>query len=246
MWLRFAARTKAAAIVSLEFTVNSALHFRRLDTDWARIYGREFGKEKYHQHVEKKAATRAWKRDRANGRNTPRPNHGQRYPTNYKELDGRTYGHQTTDRGNKRRAAASSQKTGSGKRTSGEREPLTDRSESISNRAAREIDSTTSSVQRAQATNTSSQRALDRANALALESARSLEQQQRLATDAARQFENTTRELERRAQESERAISATHGLREELEGLRDQLDRIPDRSGPLEIDRSEPELDLDR
>jgi hypothetical protein len=84
-------------------------HYRSLDTDWARIYGREFGPEKYHQHIEKKQETRDYKRARASGENRQKP---ERSPKRlgreaYRVREMRNHGAVESRSGGNQRAASS-------------------------------------------------------------------------------------------------------------------------------------------
>lgn len=52
----------------------SYIDSRNLDVPWAKIYSREFGSDKLKQHLDKKSQTLYWKKDRALGINSPKPN----------------------------------------------------------------------------------------------------------------------------------------------------------------------------
>ena len=48
-------------------------NYKKLDIGWAKIYSRVFGEHKFQQHIDKKAQSRSWKRDRMMGIERDKP-----------------------------------------------------------------------------------------------------------------------------------------------------------------------------
>jgi len=57
--------------------------WKELDKEWNKIYGREFGREKQQQHLDKKAETREWKKSLVKGEEKEKPH---RVNTNNKQM----------------------------------------------------------------------------------------------------------------------------------------------------------------
>jgi hypothetical protein len=79
--------------------------FKTLDDRWARIYGREYGKDYEREHLAKKEETRNFKRAKAQGKEYPRPVRARRPTTakEHNEREARNYGdNQRTARNDKR------------------------------------------------------------------------------------------------------------------------------------------------
>jgi Relaxase/Mobilisation nuclease domain len=120
-------------------------HYRNLDTDWARIYGREFGKEKYQQHVEKKQETRDYKRAMASGENRQKP---ERSPKRldreaYKLREMRNHGAVESRPGDDQRAASNgSNPARGGEQESGRGKQELGRFAGSSQRADQQVDRT--------------------------------------------------------------------------------------------------------
>jgi hypothetical protein len=123
----------------------SPQRYRNLDNDWARIYGREFGPYKYHDHLAKKEETRQWKQARALGEYTPRPQRSPKHrsPATHRAHDRRNHGaHKVPARGNQSGSTAPH-------RSARETEPTTARSQRAIDRAHRSTDEATRDFGRA-------------------------------------------------------------------------------------------------
>lgn len=92
--------------------------YRNLDQDWARIYGREFGLDKYHEHVAKKKETREFKRAIVQGEKKPKPERADRQliREDFKSREQRNHGtHQSRVRRDQRRSTDGDPATQGGK-----------------------------------------------------------------------------------------------------------------------------------
>lgn len=119
--------------------------YRNLDTDWARIYGREFGKEKYQQHVEKKQETQEYKRARAAGEDRQKPTRalGTLKQEAYKLRELRNHGTiESRAGGNQRAAPGGGNQTARGQQGVGRGKQELERFAGASQRADQQVERT--------------------------------------------------------------------------------------------------------
>ncbi len=128
--------------------------YKTLDERWARQYDRHYGTDYEREYKEKKAETRAWKRDRVDGIDRPKPARARDGMTSdkYREKDIRDLGVGRND--DEKRFDRDQRFTTSGQRT-------IDNSERAASDAGREIDNGDSIQQRAEFGAGNLQRAAD-------------------------------------------------------------------------------------